>query len=417
MLAVARADQECAAGGVVVDVGHIGERDPGRAAELEPGTFALESERARVDEDLALAREAEGVVERLVRARRLTGGEVHAEFFQAIVPVGGVMVPGPGSTYNIAPMKIVILGAGQVGRTAAYHLSREEANEVTVVDTNEEVLRDLQDRLDIRTVAGNAAYPSVLEAAGCASADIVVALTSSDEVNMMACEVAYTLYRTRTKIARIRSSEYTRHPKLFADEALSVDVWISPEQLVTEYVAELIKFPGALQVLDFADGRVRLVGIRARKGGLLVSQKLAALKEHHPNTEARVVAIYRAGRSIRPEGDTVITVAESRAARSTPKSSPAARAASCRALSVTPAPTVTCRASWSTGSIALSRRSDSRIPPGGVAPATSEVLPPCRVTVVRNSPHAAMAAATSAVLPGRTTHSATPRCLPVQSVT
>ncbi len=203
-------------------------------------------------------------------------------------------------------MKIVILGAGQVGRTAAYHLSREEANEVTVVDTNEEVLRDLQGRLDIRTVAGNAAYPSVLEAAGTASADIIVALTSSDEVNMMACEVAYTLYRTRTKIARIRSSEYTRHPKLFADEALSVDVWISPEQLVTEYIARLIRFPGALQVLDFADGRVRLVGIRARKGGLLVGQKLRALKEHHPNTEARVVAIYRAGRSIMPDGDTVV---------------------------------------------------------------------------------------------------------------
>jgi trk system potassium uptake protein len=208
--------------------------------------------------------------------------------------------------YNTAPMKIVILGAGQVGRTAAYHLSREESNEVTVVDTNEEVLRDLQDRLDIRTVAGNAAYPSVLEAAGCATADILVALTSSDEVNMMACEVAYTLYRTRTKIARIRSSEYTKHPKLFADEALSVDVWISPEQLVTEYVAQLIKYPGALQVLDFADGRVRLVGIRARKGGLLVSQKLSKLKEHHPNTEARVVAIYRAGRSMIATGESVI---------------------------------------------------------------------------------------------------------------
>jgi trk system potassium uptake protein TrkA len=203
-------------------------------------------------------------------------------------------------------MKIVILGAGQVGRTAAYHLSREESNEVTVVDTNEEVLRDLQDRLDIRTVAGNAAYPSVLEAAGCASADIIVALTSSDEVNMMACEIAYTLYRTRTKIARIRSAEYTKHPKLFSDEALSVDVWISPEQLVTDYIAQLIKFPGALQVLDFADGRVRLVGIRARKGGLLVGQALNKLKEHHPNTEARVVAIYRAGRSVKPDGETVI---------------------------------------------------------------------------------------------------------------
>ena len=102
-------------------------------------------------------------------------------------------------------MKIVILGAGHVGRTAAHQLAREEANEVTVVDTDEGLLRDLQDRLDIRTVAGNAAHPSVLEAAGAADADILVALTSSDEVNMMACEVAYTLYRTPTKIARIRS--------------------------------------------------------------------------------------------------------------------------------------------------------------------------------------------------------------------
>src|SRR5918999_1503236 len=106
-------------------------------------------------------------------------------------------------------MKIVILGAGQVGRTAAYQLSREEANEVTVVDTNEDILRDQQDRLDIRTVAGNAAYPTVLEAAGAAEADIIVALTNSDEVNMMACEVAYTLFRTPTKIARIRAAEYT----------------------------------------------------------------------------------------------------------------------------------------------------------------------------------------------------------------
>ena len=203
-------------------------------------------------------------------------------------------------------MKIVILGAGQVGRTAAHQLAREEANEVTVVDTNEELLRDLQDRLDIRTVVGNAAYPSVLEAAGAPDADILVALTSSDEVNMMACEVAYTLYRTPTKIARIRSPEYTRHPKLFSAEALSVDVWISPELLVTDYVERLIRYPGALQVLDFADGRVRLVGLAARKGGLLVGQQLRSLREHIPNTEARVVAIYRGGRSIQPEGDTII---------------------------------------------------------------------------------------------------------------
>jgi trk system potassium uptake protein TrkA len=203
-------------------------------------------------------------------------------------------------------MKIVILGAGQVGRTAAQHLSREEANEVTVVDHNEEVLRDLQDRLDIRAVAGNASYPSVLEAAGAAEADIIVALTNSDEVNVMACEVAFTLFRTPTKIARIRSAEYTSHPELFSDEALSVDVFISPEQLVTEYVERLIRFPGALQVLDFADGKVRLVGVRALKGGSLVGHCLRDLAQYLKKSEARVMAIYRNGRSILPQGDTVV---------------------------------------------------------------------------------------------------------------
>jgi trk system potassium uptake protein TrkA len=203
-------------------------------------------------------------------------------------------------------MKIVILGAGQVGRTAAAQLSREEANEVTVVDTNEDILRDLQDRLDIRTVAGNAAYPTVLEAAGAPEADIIVALTNSDEVNMMACEVAYTLYRTPTKIARIRSAEYTSHPELFSEEAVSVDVFISPEQLVTEHIERLIRYPGALQVLDFADGKVQLVGVRAREGGLLVGHLIRELKEHMPKLDARIVAIYRGGRSIPPDGNKVV---------------------------------------------------------------------------------------------------------------
>jgi trk system potassium uptake protein len=203
-------------------------------------------------------------------------------------------------------MKILILGAGQVGRTAAKHLSREEANEVTVVDSNEDVLRDVQDRLDVRTVAGNAAHPTVLEAAGAAEAEIIVALTSSDEVNMLACEVAFTLFRTPTKIARIRAAEYTSRSALFGADGLSVDVFISPEQLVTEYVERLIHHPGTLQVLDFADGRVRLVGVRARRGGLLVGHSLRELPQHLPKVEVRVVAIYRDGRSVPPEGETVL---------------------------------------------------------------------------------------------------------------
>jgi len=203
-------------------------------------------------------------------------------------------------------MNILILGAGQVGSSAAFHLSQEETNEVTVVDIDAQVLRDLQDRLDIRTVVGHAAYPDILERAGAGDADMIIALTSSDETNMIACQIAYTLHHTPTKIARIRAAEYITAKKLFSQEALPVDVCISPEQLVTENVEQLIRYPGALQVVEFADGRVRLVGARARKDGLLVGQQLRALREHIPNTDTRVAAIYRQGQSIIPDGDTVI---------------------------------------------------------------------------------------------------------------
>ena len=203
-------------------------------------------------------------------------------------------------------MKIIILGAGQVGSTAAHNLAREESNEVTVIDRSSDVLRELQDRLDIRTVRGEASYPNVLARAGADDADMIIALTNRDETNMIACQVAYSLFHTPTKIARVRAAEYIRHRKLFSQEALPIDVLISPEQLVTEYIERLIQYPGALQVLDFADGQVRLVGTRAREDGLLVGQEISTLKEHIPNTEARVAAIYRGGRSVQPEGDTVI---------------------------------------------------------------------------------------------------------------
>ena len=203
-------------------------------------------------------------------------------------------------------MKILILGAGQVGSSAAYHLSREEANEVTVVDRRADVLRELQDRLDIRTVVGHAAYPEVLERAGANDADIIVALTDTDETNMIACQVAYTTFHTPTKIARIRAAEYMSANKLFTQDAIPIDVRISPEQLVCEYIEQLILYPGASQVLDFADGRVRLVGAMADRDGLLVGQRIATLKDHIPNTEMRIAAIYREGKAMLPDGDTVI---------------------------------------------------------------------------------------------------------------
>jgi trk system potassium uptake protein TrkA len=169
-----------------------------------------------------------------------------------------------------------------------------------------EVLRELQDRLDIRTVVGHAAYPEVLTRAGASDADIIVALTDTDETNMVACQIAYTMYQTPTKIARIRSAEYMGARKLFTQDAIPVDVRISPEQLVCEHIEQLILYPGALQVLEFADGKVRLVAARADQDGLLVGQKIAALREHIPNTEGRIAAIYRQGKSLLPDGDTVI---------------------------------------------------------------------------------------------------------------
>src|SRR5258707_7778521 len=203
-------------------------------------------------------------------------------------------------------MKIVILGAGQVGRSAAYSLALEPANEVTVVDTDEQVLRDLQDRMGTSVVAGHASHPSVLESAGIADTDILIALTSSDEVNIVACQIAHTLYRTPTRIARIRAAEYTTRPNLFVEGALAVDVWISPEELVTDYITHLLSYPGALQVADFADGRVQLAGVRARPEGSLVGKPLRILREHLPGSDARVAAIYRDERLIAADRDTVI---------------------------------------------------------------------------------------------------------------
>ncbi len=202
-------------------------------------------------------------------------------------------------------MKIIILGAGQVGSSLAYNLA-SEANDITVVDTRTDNRRDLQDRLDIRTVAGHGSHPNILQQAGVADADMLIAVTNSDETNMVACQVAYTLHHTPTKIARVRSAEYLAYKKLFTQEALPIDELISPEELVTTYVQRLIEHPGSLQVLDFANGKVQLVAVKAYYGGPLVGHELRELAEHMPAIPTRVAAIFRRGAAIIPEGHTVI---------------------------------------------------------------------------------------------------------------
>ncbi len=202
-------------------------------------------------------------------------------------------------------MKIIILGAGQVGASVAANLA-SEANDITVVDDNAVILQDLQDRLDIRTVKGYASHPDVLKQAGADDADMIIAVTRNDEINMVACQVAYTLFHTPTKIARVRSVDYLKYTRLFSQDALPVDVLISPEQLVTDYIERLIEYPGALQVLDFAGGRVQLVAVHAYHGGPLVGHELRDLRKHMPGIDARVASIFRGGKPIAPRGDTII---------------------------------------------------------------------------------------------------------------
>mgnify|MGYP001818906656 FL=1 len=205
-------------------------------------------------------------------------------------------------------MKIIILGAGQVGGTLAEHLANEQ-NDITVVDTDGEKLRALQDRLDIGTVAGGASHPNTLFKAGAEDADMLIAVTNSDEINMMACQVAHTLFKTPTKISRVRSPNYLAHQEqLFNRDHIPVDVIIGPEQLVTKNIQQLIANPGALQVLDFAEGRVQLVAVRAYHDGPIVGQELQEIRQHMPKVDTRVAAIFRQDRPIIPEGSTVVEV-------------------------------------------------------------------------------------------------------------
>jgi trk system potassium uptake protein TrkA len=203
-------------------------------------------------------------------------------------------------------MKIIILGAGQVGGTLAEHLAIEQ-NDIIVVDSDTEKLRLLQDRLDIGTVAGGASHPSTLYKAGADDADMLIAVTNSDEINMMACQVAHTLFNTPTKISRVRSPNYLAHQdQLFTPDHIPVDVIIGPEQLVTKSIQQLIANPGALQVLDFANGKIQLVAVRAVTGGPIVGHQIQEIRHHMPKVDTRVAAIFRQDRPIIPEGSTVV---------------------------------------------------------------------------------------------------------------
>jgi trk system potassium uptake protein TrkA len=189
-------------------------------------------------------------------------------------------------------MKILILGAGRVGESVAESLVSER-NDITVIDTDPARLAYLQDRFDLRTVAGNGVQPSVLREAGIEDTDMLIACAPLDETNLVACKIAHDLFSVPTTIARVRSPEFEDGNPLLDKKGFAVDKVICPEQSVTAYIRKLIEYPEALQVLEFAHGLVSLIAVRAVAGGPLVQHSLAEIPKLMPGVAMRIVAIYR----------------------------------------------------------------------------------------------------------------------------
>ena len=202
-------------------------------------------------------------------------------------------------------MKIIILGAGRVGSSVAESLV-SEANDITVIDTDGARVAELQDRYDLRGLVGNATLPSMLKEAGAEDADMLIAVTSTDETNLVACKLAADLFNVPTRIARVRNTELQAHPELTGEQGFRVNHIIWPEQSVTDYLLRLVEFPEALQVLEFAGGAASLIAVRAFAGGPLVSHPIQDLRKHIPNVDTRIVAIFRNDRSIQCEGTTMV---------------------------------------------------------------------------------------------------------------
>ena len=200
-------------------------------------------------------------------------------------------------------MKIVILGAGRIGGSLARNLSNSNY-EVCIVDENKNKLSDLEDKLDIMTVEGHASQLSTLKKSGLDEETIIIAVTSNDEVNIVACQIAKKVFNVKKTICRFKDNSYFEQLGIFGDGV--IDIPISPEDEITSYLKELIDYPGAGQIATFANGKVKLVSVKAKKKGKLVGRELKGIKDDIPDLDAFVAAIYRKGHPFIPSGDTVI---------------------------------------------------------------------------------------------------------------
>ncbi len=207
--------------------------------------------------------------------------------------------------YHSSTMNIIILGAGRVGESVAESLVSEQ-NDITVIDMDPARLRALEERLDLRGVVGNGIQPSVLREAGAKDADMVIACAASDEANLVVCKVAHDVFQVPNTVARLRSPEFVEGDELLGRSGFAVDHVICPEESVTRYIHQLISYPEALQVLEFAEGRASLIAIRATHGGALVGHTVGEFRERFPQAEMRVVAVYRLDTEMEADGRTRI---------------------------------------------------------------------------------------------------------------
>ncbi|NCW59332.1 MAG: Trk system potassium transporter TrkA [Proteobacteria bacterium] len=200
-------------------------------------------------------------------------------------------------------MKIVILGAGRIGGSLARNLSNSNY-EVCIVDEDKNKLSDLEDKLDIMTVEGHASHLNTLKKSGLDNETTLLAVTSNDEVNIVACQLAKKVFKVKKTICRFRDDVYFDQLSVFGEGV--IDIPISPEDEITSHLKELIDHPGSNQIESFANGKVKLVSVKAKKKGKLVGRELKGIKEDMPNIDAFVPTIYRKGNPFIPSGETII---------------------------------------------------------------------------------------------------------------
>ena len=199
-------------------------------------------------------------------------------------------------------MKIIILGAGRVGRSLVQSLHKQ--HEISIIDQNTVCLRKIEDQFDIRTICGSASHPNILENAGAKDADMIIAVTDNDEVNIIACQISYSLFKIPSKIAKLSNKTYAEY-SLFSSDNIPVDLVINPSELVTRRILSLIKNSGSFQIVDFADGNLQLVGTSVSNLSLLNNKNIKEFERNLRDIEVCVVNLYRESKDVAVDNETV----------------------------------------------------------------------------------------------------------------